>query len=90
MSQHSIQFAWKWKNMYGNAPDTPFSDYLKILQAAEELGFDGVYTIDHIGSGSPQPKCAAFRLAAEARPSFPEACTVLAATVAVTKRVKLG
>ena len=88
MNQHPVQFALKW-NMYGNPPDTPFSEYLKIVQAAEELGFDGVYTIDHIGL--PATQVDGFSSVADrSRPSFPEAWTALAAAAAVTKRVKLG
>jgi probable F420-dependent oxidoreductase len=88
MSQHRIQFALKW-NMYGNRPETPFSDYLKIARAAEDLGFDAVYTIDHIGLPATQVRGFS-SIADEARPSFPEAWTALAAAAAVTKRVKLG
>lgn len=88
MNRHPIKFAVKW-NMYGNRPETPFTDYLKIARAADELGFDGVYTIDHFVL--PEAQVRGFSAVAdENRPSFPEAWTALAAAAAVTKRVKLG
>ncbi len=88
MSRYPVRFALKW-NMYGSRPETPFTDHLKIARAADALGFDGLYTIDHFVL-PPEQTRGFSAVADESRPTFPEAWTALAAAAAVTTRVKLG
>ncbi len=42
MNRYPIRFALKW-NMYGNRPETPFADHLKIARAADTGPFCALY-----------------------------------------------
>ena len=83
-----IEFALKL-NMYGQPPETDFEEFIDLAVLAEELGFAGVYTIDHLVL--PQTQWVGFsEVGDEERPYFPETWTALAAIAARTKRVRLG
>jgi len=82
-----IKFAFKW-NIYGQYPDTAYKDLERLAVAAEDLGFDGVFVVDHIFL--PADSLGSSSDADPNKPYFLEAWTVLAAIAAVTKKVKLG
>jgi alkanesulfonate monooxygenase SsuD/methylene tetrahydromethanopterin reductase-like flavin-dependent oxidoreductase (luciferase family) len=83
-----IRFALKL-NMYGHPVDTRFRDFISIAVAAEELGFDAAYTIDHFFL--PGDQTIGFSEAADPnRPFFPEAWTSLAALATATTTLRIG
>jgi len=83
-----VKFALKL-NMYGHPVETPFSEFLRIAQAAEELGFDAAYTIDHLFL--PPDQVAGFSDYSDPeRPFFPDAWTAMAGFAATTKRLRIG
>lgn len=83
-----VKFALKL-NMYAQPPNTNFDDFIALARLAEELGFAGAYSIDHLVL--PRTQWAAFsEVADEDRPYFPETWTALAAMAARTSRICLG
>lgn len=83
-----IQFALKL-NMYGLPVDTDFDDFINLAVLAEELGFVGVYTIDHLFL--PQKQWVGFTEVGDPdRPYFPETWTALAAIAARTRTIRIG
>ena len=83
-----VKFALKL-NMYGHPVETRFADFVRVAQEAEELGFDAVYTIDHLFL--PPDQVAGFSDYADlGRPFFPEAWTAMAALAARTRRIRIG
>ncbi|MFQ5861064.1 MAG: LLM class flavin-dependent oxidoreductase [Dehalococcoidia bacterium] len=84
---HQVRFALKL-NMYGHPPDTPFQVFQRLAQQAEAVGFDGVYSVDHLFL--PRKFLLGLSYADPDVPSFPDCWTGLAALAAVTNRVRLG
>ena len=88
MSPNELSVALKW-HTYGHPPGTDFADFLAIAREAEELGYDGLFPIDHLVM--PDPQILGFSAVADLdRPYFPEPWTSLAAAAAVTSRIALG
>lgn len=82
------EFALKL-NMYGHPAGTPFSEFIDVAVAAEQLGFDGAFTIDHLFL--PPDQTAGFSAHQDPeRPFFPEAWTAMAALAARTSTIKIG
>lgn len=76
-------------NMYGHPPETAFTPFVELAKLADELGFDAIYTIDHLFT--PAERLNAFSNAVDPRrPYFLEAWTSLAALAMATKQVRLG
>ena len=83
-----VRFALKL-NMYGHPVETRFSDFMKVARAAEDLGFDAAFTIDHLFL--PSDQVAGFSDYADLdRPFFPDAWTAMAALAAGTDRLRVG
>lgn len=75
--------------MYARPADTPFSEFVAIAQAAEGLGFDGLFSNDHFFL--PGDYTASMSDAGDAaRPYYLESWTSLAAVAARTSRIRLG
>lgn len=83
-----IGFALKL-NMYAQPVDTDFNEFIELAILAEELGFDAVYSIDHLLL-PPTVVDGFSEVADETRPYFPETWTALAAIAARTSRIRLG
>lgn len=78
----------KW-HIYGQPPDTDFDDLLAVARAADDLGYDGLFPVDHLLM--PNSQILGFSAVADPdRPYFPEPWTALAAAAAVTRRISLG
>lgn len=76
-------------SMYARGVETPFSEFLDIAQAAEDLGYEGAYTNDHFYL--PADYTAATSDAGDPdRPYYVESWTALAAIAARTSRIRLG
>lgn len=83
-----VKFALKL-NMYGHPEGTPFHEFIDVAVAAEELGFDAAFTIDHLFL--PPDQTAGFSAYQDAdRPFFPEAWTAMAALAARTSTLRIG
>jgi probable F420-dependent oxidoreductase len=83
-----IQFALKL-NAYARPAATPFAEFRELTVAAEELGFDGAYVIDHLSM--PVDQLSGFSASLdEERPFFPDAWTLMGALAACTERVRIG
>lgn len=83
-----VRFALKL-NMYGHPPRTPFADFVEVAVAAQALGFDAAFTIDHFFL--PPDQTAGFSDYADPdRPFFPEAWTAMAALAARTQHLRIG
>jgi alkanesulfonate monooxygenase SsuD/methylene tetrahydromethanopterin reductase-like flavin-dependent oxidoreductase (luciferase family) len=65
--------------VYAAQVDTKFDEYLEFCRRAEELGFDCVYTFDHLrpNDGGPHTTCL-------------ESTTLVAAVAAATSRIRCG
>jgi probable F420-dependent oxidoreductase len=75
--------------MYARSVDTAFSDFIDIAQAAEGLGYDGVYTNDHFFL----PRSTSVGFSEEVDPDKPfhlDAWCALSAIAARTSRVRIG
>jgi probable F420-dependent oxidoreductase len=87
-SSGKVTFAVKL-NAYALPGDTPYADFEEIAVAADRLGYDGVYLIDHLSM--PNDQLAGFSsLLEEERPFFPDTWTMLGALARDTTRVRLG
>lgn len=76
-------------SMYARGVDTPFSEFVDIAQAAEELGYDGVYSNDHFYL--PADYTFATSDAGDpTRPYYLESWTALAAIAARTSSIRVG
>ncbi len=84
---HKVSFALKL-NMYGHFSDTPFEPFLKLAKHAEDVGFTGIYTVDHLYL--PKRFLLGMSEGDADRPYFLEAWTAMAALAAVTKKVRIG
>jgi probable F420-dependent oxidoreductase len=83
-----VTFAVKM-NAYALPGDTPFADFQEIAAAADRLGYDGLYLIDHLSM--PNDQLAGFsNLLEPERPFFPDTWTMLGALASETTRVRLG
>jgi len=81
------KFAYKL-SIHGQEPDTTFATLRDLALHAEEVGFEGVYVVDHLRL--PGDRLAGYSEAPIDKPFFLDAWTSLAALGAVTSRVKLG
>jgi probable F420-dependent oxidoreductase len=75
--------------MYARSVDTPFNDFIDIAQAAEGLGYDGVYTNDHFFL----PRATSVGFSEEVDPDRPfhlDPWCALSAIAARTSRVRIG
>ena len=82
-----VRFSFKL-NVHGQRPGTPFQTFLDEACLAEDLGFHGVYVIDHMYL--PTDRLAGYTNADPEVPYFLDCWTTLAAVATVTKRVRLG
>lgn len=82
-----IRFAFKL-NIHGLHVGTPANRLIELGVAADRLGYDGVYVIDHMLL--PGNRINGYTDADPARPYFLDAWTTLAAIAARTERIKLG
>jgi hypothetical protein len=81
-SRQALSFAISLR-MYAHAVDTQFQQFVDIAQAAEALGFDGVYANDHFEL--PSDLIAGMSLEGDPdRPYFVDSWTALAAIGART------
>jgi probable F420-dependent oxidoreductase len=86
--ENSIQFALKL-NIHGHAMETPFEKFVHLAKTADQLGYDGLFIIDHLFI--PGRRAAAYSEKADPeRPYFLDCWTALAALARETKRVRLG
>lgn len=82
-----MEFAFKL-SIHGQRTSTAFADLVGLAIRAEELGFDGVYVVDHLLL--PGSRLTGYTNASPAQPYFLDAWTSLAAIAQATKRVKIG
>ena len=75
-------------NIYGQALETPFDVFTGLARQAEEVGFSGVFVVDHLYL--PPDRYMAYTWSDPYKPYFLDAWSVLAAVAAVTKRVRIG
>lgn len=81
------KFAYKL-SIHGQHPGTRFSDLRDLAVHAEEVGFDGVYVVDHLRL--PSDRLAGYSEAPIDKPFFLDAWTSLAALAEATSTVRLG
>lgn len=82
-----LSFALKL-NIYGQALETPFDVFAGLARQAEDVGFGGIYVVDHLYL--PADRYIAYTWSDPHKPYFLDAWSVLAALAATTKRVRLG
>jgi probable F420-dependent oxidoreductase len=82
-----VEFAFKL-SIHGQLTTTTFADLVGQAVLAEELGYDGVYVIDHLLL--PSTRLAGYTNAPIDQPYFLDAWTSLAAIAQATERVKIG
>lgn len=75
-------------NIYGQALETPFDVFRGLARHAEDVGFGGVYVVDHMYL--PPDRYGAYTWSDPNKPYFLDAWSVLAAIGAVTSRVRIG
>jgi probable F420-dependent oxidoreductase len=75
-------------NIYGQALGTPFDVFTGLARHAEEVGFGGVYVVDHLFL--PPDRYVAYSWSDPHKPYFLDAWTVLGALAARTHRLRLG
>lgn len=81
------KFAYKL-SIHGQHPDTDFATLRDLARHAEDVGFDGVYVVDHLRL--PAERLAGYSEAPTDKPFFLDAWTSLAALAGATERVRLG
>jgi probable F420-dependent oxidoreductase len=82
-----VEFAFKL-SIHGQRTQTRFPDLLALAKHAEDVGFDGVYVIDHLLL--PGSRLTGYTNAPPEQPYFLDAWTSLAAIAQATSRVKIG
>lgn len=82
-----MKFSFKI-NAHGQPQGRDLRDFVRLAQRAEELGFHGVYCIDH--QWLPRERMSGYTTDDLSRPSFPDAYVLLSAIATATSRVKLG
>jgi probable F420-dependent oxidoreductase len=82
-----VRFAFKL-SIHGQRTSVRFQDLVSLAVRAEELGFDGVYVIDHLLL--PSSRLSGYTNAPAEQPYFLDAWTSLAAIAQATKRVRVG
>jgi probable F420-dependent oxidoreductase len=82
-----VEFAFKL-SIHGQRTGTRFPDLLRLAKHAEEVGFDGVYVIDHLLL--PGSRLTGYTNAPPEHPYFLDAWTSLAAIAQATSRVWIG
>jgi alkanesulfonate monooxygenase len=88
LTQPGLTIGLKW-HTYGQPPETDFDDLLAVAREADELGYYGLFPVDHLLM--PNSQILGFSAVADPeRPYFPEPWTALAAAAAVTRRITLG
>jgi probable F420-dependent oxidoreductase len=75
-------------NIYGHEHDTPFSTFVDLARSAEDAGFDGAFTVDHLFL--PPERYVGYTWSDPDRPYFLDAWTSLAALAQATSRIRLG
>ncbi len=84
---HPVKFALKL-NMYGHAPGTPFDVFVRQARHADDLGYAGVYTVDHLFL--PPRFLKGMSEVPPDPPYFLEAWTAMAALSQATSKVLIG
>jgi probable F420-dependent oxidoreductase len=82
-----MEFAFKL-SIHGQRLESSFADLVGQATLAEDLGFDGVYVIDHLLL--PGSRLTGYSNADPDHPYFLDAWTTLAAIAQATSRVKIG
>ncbi len=82
-----MEFAFKL-SIHGQRLQTRFADLLGLATHAEDVGFDGVYVIDHLLL--PGSRLTGYTNAPPDEPYFLDAWTSLAAIAQATSRVRIG
>jgi probable F420-dependent oxidoreductase len=82
-----MEFAFKL-SIHGQHTTTAFSDLVDLAVLAEQIGFDGVYVIDHLLL--PGSRLSGYTNAPADQPYFLDAWIALAAIAQATRRVKVG
>lgn len=82
-----MEFAFKL-SIHGQRTSTRFQDLVDVTRHAEDVGFDGVYVIDHLLL--PGSRLTGYTNAPADRPYFLDAWTSLAALAQATSRVRIG
>ena len=82
-----MKFAYKL-SIHGQHPGTQFSKLRDLALHAEEVGFDGVFVVDHLRL--PAERLVGYSEAHPDRPYFLDAWTSIAALSEVTSTVRLG
>jgi len=82
-----VEFAFKL-SIHGQRLQTRFADLLGLATHAEDVGFDGVYVIDHLLL--PGSRLTGYTNAPPDEPYFLDAWTSLAAIAQATSRVRIG
>lgn len=82
-----MEFAFKL-SIHGQRSTTSFRDLVDLAVLAEQIGFDGVYVIDHLLL--PGSRLSGYTNAPPEQPSFLDAWVALAAIAQATSRVKVG
>jgi probable F420-dependent oxidoreductase len=82
-----VEFSFKL-SIHGQRVQTRFPDLLALARHAEDVGFDGVYVIDHLLL--PGSRLTGYTNAPPEQPYFLDAWTSLAAIAQATSRVKIG
>ena len=75
-------------NIYGQSLETPFDVFAGLARQAEDVGFGGIYVVDHLYL--PADRYIAYTWSDPFKPYFLDAWSVLAALAATTRRVRLG
>jgi alkanesulfonate monooxygenase SsuD/methylene tetrahydromethanopterin reductase-like flavin-dependent oxidoreductase (luciferase family) len=86
--ESGLTIGLKW-HTYGQPPETDFDELLAVAREADELGYHGLFPVDHLLM--PSSQILGFSAIADPeRPYFPEPWTALAAAAAVTRQIRLG
>jgi probable F420-dependent oxidoreductase len=82
-----VEFALKL-NTYGQRVGTPFDVFVRLARQAEDVGFEGVYLVDHLLL--PPERYSGYTWADPKRPYFLDCWTALAALAQATHRIRIG
>lgn len=75
-------------NIYGHDLATPFGTFVDLIRSAEDAGFDGAFTVDHLFL--PPERYVGYTWSDPERPYFLDAWTTLAALAQATQRIRIG